>query len=301
MHVLLTGASGFLGSVCLGSLLETPGVRVTALRSGATDKKLPVAVPEIQLPEKFEPSALEDALSSDMPTHVIHVGALASPELCENSPEMAFNANMRATQALATFAARVGAHMTTTSTDLVFDAALASSTGFTERSLPCPRSIYSQSKMGAEDATLSVAHGTVVRLSLLYGNSPSAPSAFAWMEKAFKAKEKVTLYHDEFRTPIHVRDAAATLILLTQRKIQGLWHCGGPERLSRVQFGLQFAEALGYDASLIESTSRLARLHRPMRPEDVSLNSDKLKSTFGLAGKTVREALTLFREERSNS
>lgn len=298
MHVLLTGASGFLGSVCLGSLLAIPDVRVTALRSGATDKKLTLAIPELSVPDPLDVSSLEKALSSDMPTHIMHMGALSSPERCENSPEAAFNANMRTTQILASFASRVGAHMITASTDLVFDGALAPNTGYTERSLPSPRSIYSQSKMGAEDATLSLARGAVVRLSLLYGHSPASGASFAWMEKAFAAQEKVKLYTDEFRTPIHVRDAAATLILLSERKMQGLWHCGGPERLSRVQFGIQFAETLGYDTTLIEPVSRLSRLQRPMRPEDVSLNSDKLKTTFGLVGKPVREALTFFGDKR---
>lgn len=297
MHVLLTGASGFLGSVCLGSLLATPDVRVTALRSGSNDKTLPFTVPEIHIPEGLATSSLEKALGSDIPTHIIHVGALSSPELCENNPEGAFNANMRTTQILAGFGSRVGAHMITTSTDLVFDGALATNIGFTERSVPSPRSIYSQSKIGAEDATLSLARGAVVRLSLLYGHSPASSGSFAWMEKAFALGEKVSLYSDEFRTPIHVRDAAATLILLSQRKMQGLWHCGGPERLSRVEFGTLYAEALGYDTSLIEPTSRLAKAHRPMRPEDVCLNSDKLKTTFGVVGKTVREALALFRNK----
>jgi hypothetical protein len=51
------------------------------------------------------------------------------------------------------------------------------------------------------------------------------------------------------------------------------------------------AKALGYDASLILASSRLTSNAGPARPEDVSLNSEKLWTTLEMVPRGVLEAL----------
>lgn len=157
---------------------------------------------------------------------------------------------------------------------------------------PCPRSVYSSSKLAAEKATLSDSSHAVVRVALLYGESPSQSKGFlGWMKRTFAEEKSLPLFEDEFRTPIHVLDAARAAFQIARSKARGIWHCGGPERLSRVQFGITVARAYGFDEMLILPTTRLSHTSLPPRPEDVSLKSQALWREIQFTPKPVEEAL----------
>ena len=246
----------------------------------------------IEAPSSLSTEDLARVLGSLTITHIIHVGALSSPEICEHEPERAYHSNVRFTEMLAEYSGRVGAHLTTVSTDLVFDGAQAPPRGLTEEYPPHPLSVYARSKHSAESITLQTPTNTVVRVALLYGRTSSQSlGVLGWMERAFKEGSPLSLFSDEYRTPIHVVDAAHAILQLSDRKLAGIWHCSGPARLSRFEFGTLVAKALTYDPSLIRPTSRLTITAPPARPEDVSLNSEKLWNTLGWAPRGVMEAL----------
>jgi len=292
MHILLTGASGFLGGVCAELLAQQKDVRVSTLRSGSAARPCPITLPGFDAPSSLSPDELGSILKDVEITHIIHVGALSSPEVCEREPERARAANVAFTEMLSRFAASNGIHLTTVSTDLVFDGKKAPSDGFSETEPPAPRSVYAQTKVAAEQATLVTSSHAVVRLALIYGHSPSeSKGVLGWMERAFAECSPVALFEDEFRTPIHVRDAATAVIEISRRELQGIWHCGGPERISRVTFGHNVAAAFGFDASLIHPSTRASHTALPARPEDVSLCSDKLWSEMRRKPLSVEEAL----------
>jgi dTDP-4-dehydrorhamnose reductase len=194
---------------------------------------------------------------------------------------------------LAEFARSVNAHMTLVSTDLVFDGASAPSGGFNENHAPQPISVYARSKAAAERATLdAIDLNAVVRVSLLYGYSLSTSrGVIGWMEDCWSKSDPLKLFVDEFRTPIHVADAAYALLQISAQSRAGIWHCGGPARLSRLEFGQAVADALGYDATRIIPCYRDDVQSNPARPEDVSLDSKKIQTALDLAPHTVLSAL----------
>ena len=89
---------------------------------------------------------------------------------------------------------------------------------------------------------------------------------------------------------MHVADAARALLELSSRETTGLWHCGGPHRMSRLEFGVAVAESLGYDPSVIRPALRRDIPSEPVRPEDVSLNSERLWTLLRMSPKSVPEA-----------
>lgn len=292
MHVLLTGGAGFLGSACRELLRQQSEIQVTLLRSGYGPPLSEGSVSYVEAPSSLSSEDLARSLTSRAITHIIHLGALSSPEICERDPERTYHSNVRFTEMLAEYSARIGAHLTTVSTDLVFDGIKPLQRGLTEMDEPSPLSVYSRSKLSAEKATLRETSHAVIRISLLYGRTSShSRGVLGWMENAFKEGAALPLFSDEYRTPVHVTDAAHAILALSARSLSGVWHCGGPARLSRVEFGTLVAKALGYDATLIRPTSRLTVTNGPSRPEDVSLNSQKLWGVLGMRPRGVMEAL----------
>ena len=292
MHVLLTGGAGFLGSALRELLAMRSDIRVTLLRSGYGSLLSGSSESSVEAPPSLTRDELAHRIGFRDITHIVHLGALSSPELCEREPDRAHRSNVVFTEMLAQYAARSGVHLTTVSTDLVFDGVKAPPDGLTEAHQPQPRSVYARTKQLSETVTLETPRHAVVRVALLYGHTSShSLGVLGWMEKTLKQEAPLPLFSDEYRTPIHVRDAAQAILEIAESALSGIWHCGGPTRVSRVEFGTLVAKALGYNASLIRPTSRLTNNHGPARPEDVSLNSERLWKTLGRKPREVLEAL----------
>ena len=292
MHVLLSGASGFLGSACVDLIRRFPEIELSVVRSSRAECVLPLGSREIFLIDPSDFSSLQKQIGMRRPTHIIHTAALSSSAACEQSPQSAWDSNVSFTETLVNLAISCDAHISFTSTDLVFDGMHAPVGGFTEADVPRPVSVYGRTKHEAELRVTSYERSCVVRLALLYGHSLSrSRGVLGWMEDTLHAREELPLFIDEARTPVHVADAARALLELSRRSESGTWHCGGPERLSRYDFGVAVAEALGYESSLIRAAHRRELPSHPARPEDVSLNSEKLWSSSDDPPKTVAKAL----------
>lgn len=292
MHVLLSGASGFLGSACIELLKRFPEIELSVVRASRVECILPLGSRELLLNDVSDSNALLKLVGTRPPSHIIHVAGLSSAATCEREPELAWRANVQFTESLARLACEHGSHMVCASTDLVFDGSLPRAGGFTEDDVPLPVSTYSRSKREAELVTLNLSRGCVVRLALLYGHSHSASrGVLGWMEDALHSRDELVLYSDEFRTPVHVADAARVLLSVSKFGETGIWNCGGPERMSRLQFGYSVAETLGYDSDVIRPALRSDFPATPQRPADVSLNSTKLWQVLGEEPRTIQQAL----------
>ncbi len=289
MRILLTGASGFLGGVfcrelaaeheitglCLGRPVSAPGVR--SRRLDLTDAR-----------------ALAALLDTERFDAVVHAAALSSPNQCQEAPELSRGVNVEATARLADLCAERGLPLAFTSTDLVFD---GTGTLYPEDALPAPLSLYGEHKVLAEAAVLArhPEGGLVCRLPLLYGRSQPGSSCFLdGFLACARRNEPLRLFEDEFRSPLCATDAVQGLVLALTRGTRGILHLGGPERLSRLEFGQRLAQActaLGLGPELRIQAVRQADV--PMaapRPRDVSLSSARA-TALGFAPATAAQAL----------
>ena len=76
----------------------------------------------------------------------------------------------------------------------------------------------------------------VARVALVHGrgHGPRATSSESVL-RALAAGQKATLYTDEYRTPVDPESVADAVARILERKGAGLFHLGGPERLSRFE------------------------------------------------------------------
>ena len=123
----------------------------------------------------------------------------------------------------------------------------------------------------------------VLRISLPMGVSFNGHAgAIDWIQSRFKKNKPATLYYDEIRTPTYT-DCMNPLLanVLSRPDICGLFHAGGPRRLSLFQIAQIVNRVGGYDPDLLQGCPRIEAGPIPPRAGDVSMNSSKLSAALG--------------------
>ncbi|WP_448597274.1 SDR family oxidoreductase [Thermoleptolyngbya sp.] len=263
--LLITGISGFLG----WHLYQATRASWTVYGTYQT-RPVSFADANVRSLDLTDFAALKQAFADIRPDAVIHTAALSQPNVCQTQPDLSRRINVLASLDLAGLCADAGIPFVFTSTDLVFDGHHAP---YREADPVCPVSLYGEQKAEAEAGILSrYPNAAVCRMPLMFGHAPTAPSFLQPFLQKLRDGETLRLFTDEFRTPISGRDAAKGLLLALE-KVQGLVHLGGPERLSRYDFGLLMARAFDLSTDAI-CPCKQADVPMPApRPPDVSMDS----------------------------
>jgi dTDP-4-dehydrorhamnose reductase len=272
MRLLITGGSGYLGTGLLRCV--SPQWQVAAAfcehaitRPGITALKLDVR----------NPVAVQRAVADFHPDVIIHTAAAMSGNalLATNAAGSRFVAHA---------AARVRARLIHLSSDVIFDGEHAP---YGEDAPPAPISPYGTSKAEGERAIREECPSAViVRTSLIYGFSPLDPRTQQTMNG-----EMPNLFTDEYRCPIFVDDLAAALLELVAVDYAGVLNIAGPQRLSRYDFGLKLAQALG---APVKFAPALCATSTNPRPRDCTLDTTRAQSLLHTPLRGVDQALAEF-------
>ncbi len=271
---LITGAGGLIGS----SLARTasafaPAWHVRGLTRGDIDPT--------------DDRSVRQAFHDLRPELVIHCAALSKTQACQQQPELARRVNVGATAHLAGLAE--GIPFIFLSSDLVFDGRKGN---YDETAPVNPLSIYAETKVEAERIVLANPKHVVLRIALNGGMSPTGDRGFnEEIRRAWRAGQTLTLFTDEFRSPLPAVVTAQAVWELVAKYQPGLYHLCGAERLSRWQIGRLLAERWAKADPTVPRLQPASRrdYHGPPRPQDVSLNCAKLQQhlSFPLPGLTA--------------
>lgn len=238
--LLITGGTGLLG----GSLLRLAAAANTweTCATYLSQAPPPGAVRFFPLDVR-QPAAVSALFAQACPDVVIHTAYDRRGD---------FDAvNHRGTAHVADAARAGGAHLIFLSTDAVFD---GNQGRYREDDPPRPFNAYGQSKAAAEPLVLE-SGGLVVRTSLLYRLHPPDPNTQRLVLDPLDRGETPRLFADEYRSPSFVDDLAAALLEAAERRLAGLLHVAGPERLNRHEYGQRLAAYHGYDPARIPPNS----------------------------------------------
>lgn len=288
MNILITGASGFLGWHIASTLAAQPN-NVFAI----AHRNSPVIKNVHWIPHDLRYSEGMDRIFEEVqPNIVIHTAAMTSVKECDTNRTEATIVNIKSTERIAELCERGGVYLIYTSTDLVFDGTRGN---YSEEASTNPISFYARTKRVAEEVVQSyTTNHTIFRFALLYGPpSPHSRSFLGWMGDGFRNNESVTLFIDQVRTPLYVKDAVDIINKLIFRKSHtpkiNLIHAGGPERLSRVDIGRIYCDVFGYKKSLIQEIKMEEKGEVVNDAADVSLVIEKARTFLKFNPKTVRE------------
>jgi dTDP-4-dehydrorhamnose reductase len=289
-RVLVTGAGGLLGGRLAALLAEEMDV-VAAVRAAPPPPGLAAVAVDL-----LAPGSIEAALDAVKPQVVLHSAALADADRCQREPELARRINTDAPATLARECARRGLRLVALSTDLVFPGTRALSD---ESAAAQPLLHYARTKLDGELAVLAEHPGAAVaRVALVlgrgHGRRGSASESITW---ALRAGRRLSLFSDQFRSPVDPESVVIAAAALLRGAQTGVFHLGGPERVSRHQLGLRVAAALGLDASLIEEARQADAPPAVPRPLDVSMDSRRAERELAYRPRPLDTAVREGRRE----
>ena len=194
---------------------------------------------------------------------------------------MAHRLNVLATQNMIRCASRFGANVVHLSIDLVF--AGRDGGGYREHDPADPVTVYGTKMAEAEQIAICIKPDVcILRISLPMGISFNAHAgAIDWIASRFRANKPATLYFDEVRTPTYTDCMNPMLRHLLSDPPAGIFHAGGPRRLSLFEIAQVVSVAGGYDPRLLHGCPRIDAGPMPPRAGNVTLDSSKLGMLLG--------------------
>jgi len=284
-RILITGASGFLGSHLIRGLDRDYTISGSYLRHPET---LPHC-DTLRL-DVTDPDSVRDALSGRELHVIVHTAAVSNPDQCEKDRDAAYEINVQGTGNLAAYALEHGILFIYISTDLVFDGERGS---YTETDTPRPCNYYAETKLKGENLVRSLCDRWIIlRTALMYGWGTGASDSFVdWLSGNLEAGRVCGLFRDQFRSFLYAGDAGPAVRALLKKGVKNrIMHLGGPDRLSRYEFGLKFAEAFGYSRDLIRPILMADLPGNVPRGRDCSLRAEEFNK-LGFQPRTVGEGL----------
>jgi dTDP-4-dehydrorhamnose reductase len=225
---------------------------------------------------------LEKLCTAIQPRIIVHTAALSNPDVCETERMLALTLNTFATRELARITSLLGSKLIYLSSDLIFDGIKGM---YNEADQPAPMNYYAKTKyLGELETTNNCGNYVILRLSLVYGRSSGLnENSLEKMQRQVRQGQKLRLFTDQYRTPLYAGDVVVAIErIIADNSVKGLFHLGGPEKMSRFEFGQQFCKAFRFPLDLLVPTSLTEAKLLGRRPRDCSLDSRKATRVLNL-------------------
>ena len=275
--LLISGASGTLGRAF---------ARICAQRNLAC--KL-VSRAEMDI---TDPGSVERALALYQPWAVINASGYVRVDDAETDAERCFRENTTGPAVLAAACARHAIHLTTFSSDLVFNG--RADNPYVETDDVSPINVYGRSKADGEEAVFArLSNALVIRTSSFFGPWDQYNFVHHAMQ-ALGAGRAFAAPGDLIITPTYVPDLVDTCLNLIVDGERGVWHLTNGRAVSWIELARLAAARAGLDpAGLREQKCADCRFVAP-RPSYSALDSDR-----AILLPTLDDALGRFMAERT--
>jgi dTDP-4-dehydrorhamnose reductase len=267
-ELIVTGASGFLGwNICNAAKDDWKVVGISGTHE-MHDAPFPVL--------RFDLcnfAAIERLFKKIRPVSVVHAAAAADPNYCQLHPDRTRRINVEASEHIARLSAQCGSACIFVSTDLVFNGKNAP---YSETSPISPVSIYGQQKVEAEKRMTEANEDVLIcRMPLMFGDAPShcRNHLGSLIDNILKGSE-VPLFTDEFRSMVSGYDAAKGILRFMGTR-RGVINLGGKKAVSRYDFGMAVASALGVGSPCLKPCLQKDVAMPAPRPANVSFDSSE--------------------------
>jgi dTDP-4-dehydrorhamnose reductase len=283
MHVLIVGASGFIGGV----LRRTFGAA-----AGGTYCNHPA--PGLVQLDVRDAQAVQRLVADMRPTLVIHPAAQPHVDWCEDHVEESYAVNVTGTGNVARAARMVGARYVFFSTDYVFNGHAGP---YREDAAPDPPNVYGAHKLEAERTIAeSLDDYLILRVCGVYGFERQAKNFVMGLLTRAQRGEPMNVPSDQWANPTYADNLAAVVSELARSPHRGVYHVAGPEYLDRFSFARLVCGVFGVDAGFLRPRCTADLGQRARRPLRGGLDTTKVRSVIATPLLGPQRGLELMRE-----
>ena len=283
MRILITGASGMLGSSLAVELSKSHEVFGT----GNTKMNLPFSYKPFNLSNK----SYNELIEWSNPDLIIHCAALTDGNYCENNVLEAFDINGYSMKKLLN-SSDEKVKIIYISTDAVFPSKLhmARESDFTS-----PENVYGKSKELGEFFLMNCEREfLIIRTTIVGLNSYTNNKGFLeWIIGSSKLNKKISLFDDVLFTPISIWDLINEikfLVNLNEYKFKIL-HITGNECLTKYKFGIELLKKLSIDVNFVDKGFISNFADRAKRSNDQTLSIEIYEKLYNRSLPKFKETL----------
>ena len=280
MRVLLTGASGFLGSR-VAALLVAAGHDVVMLGRSAPDR-IALKSAHFLHADLTDAGAIHNgALECGDIDAIMHLAALVPKNPAQDEAAPAFSANLMGTVHLFDAFGRAGQANVVASTAEVYGLPLASQP-LGEDTKPQPRTWYGASKVAAEVFCRTLELHEQMRIAILrftvpYGTGDTINRAIPNFVRSAVRGESIRIFGGEqLRDYLHVDDAAKAVMVAWERRLSGIYNVGSGN-------GVAVRDAAGAVLRLAGGASALEEHPRQKPAADIVLDVTRFREATGFS------------------
>ncbi|MFT3824496.1 MAG: SDR family oxidoreductase [Chitinophagaceae bacterium] len=291
MKILLTGANGLLGQHLTQLLLEKDH---SVVATGRGNSRLPFETSEKYVyydMDITDGNSVFAVMHREKPDVVVHAAAMTQVDECEVSPELSERVNVQGTSQVLVDAEQLSSQFIYISTDFVFDGEAG---GYKEDDELMPVSHYGFTKMQAESIVqTSEIPWAIVRTALVYGKvlQGTRNNIVTWAKDSLEQGKTIKVVNDQVRTPTYVGDLAKGILLIIEKKAEGIFHIAGKDVLTPYQIAVQTAELFELDTTKIEQVDASTFSQPGRRPPKTNFIIDKARKELGYEPMSFAEGL----------
>jgi dTDP-4-dehydrorhamnose reductase len=275
---MITGGSGFVGKG-LARFFRGRYPLVTTY----FEHPIVPAAESVQLDVR-DAGAVMSVIGRVRPRALIHAAGNKNVRFCEEHPEAAREINALGTQNVARACEHFGVHLIYISTDLVFDCLRGN---YREDEVPEPRLAYGRSKLLGENLSReALKYVAICRSSGIYGQESPL---LGWFLSEVNAGRVVECFVDVFNSPTYVQNLAEMIEVIINRRLTGVFHTVGRERVSRFEFFKSYATSLGLESDLLAPVASAELEEALMLQRDSSLSSEQTAKQLQIDFNSVNE------------
>jgi dTDP-4-dehydrorhamnose reductase len=256
MRILVTGATGAIGKKLSEYLSEIDHQIIPVAlvqRDGVISADLRDETTVFRLVKEYAPDL------------ILHLAAITNLRFCEQHKETARATNYGITEILTRVCSEFGIRMIFFSSDYVFG---KYDHFWQEADPPCPTTQYGIDKAASERLIQErLSNYAIVRTAQLYGFAGDFVSLVC---KALISHQEFIAFANLVNCPTWIGDLFLMLNKIINHDSPGIFHCVGPEPMSRYQYACEIAEAFALDTSYIQAVN--LDFSTDIRPSVVRLN-----------------------------
>ncbi len=290
MKVAVTGSNGLAGQFLVKLLLDRQH-EVIAIGLGEDRcrfKEEKYRYFDIDITDSF---ALSDVLFSEKPDVLVHGAAVTQADDCHLHPEHCRQVNESGTMNAIIGAEMNCRHFIFLSTDFVFDGIKGN---YQEEDITNPVSLYGETKLKGEMLTRRAnIPWTIIRTCLVYGQTIDGTrgNIISWVKESLEKEKNIRVVSDQYRTPTYAGDLAMGIVLVIEKKAEGVFHISGKEGLSPFEMALKTAHYFGLDDTLIERVDASSFTQPARRPPRTGFDISKARNQLGYEPLSFEEGL----------